>query len=89
MDITDIDSSNEDQEMQILNLRRLLAESEYRIDQIRSELDDVSSRRDILEREHAANVTRSARIKEQIDLLRASLRAVLQAAEEIGKAMSE
>lgn len=89
MDIADIDSSDEDQEMQILNLRRLLSESEYRIDQIRTELDDVRSRRDDLEEEHGANVTRNSMIKEKIEQVLESLGTAVKAAEEIGKAMSD
>ena len=89
MDITDIDSSDEDQEMQILNLRRLLSESEYRIDQIRNELDDVGSRRDVLEREHSANVARQPRVREKLDELRVSLRAAVEAVEDIGRAIGD
>ena len=89
MDITDIDSSDEDQELQILNLRRMLSESEYRLEQIKHELDDVSSRRDVLEREHTTNITRIATTRENVEVLRTSLRSALEAVEEIGKAMGD
>jgi len=89
MDITDIDSTDEDQEIKILNLRRLLSESEYRIDQIRSELDDVSSRRDILEREHTLNVSRHSEAREKLEELRVSLRSAMEAAEEVSRVMND
>ena len=89
MDITDIDSSDEDQEMQILHLRRLLSESEYRIQQIQGELDEISSQRDVLEREHTARAQRSATIKPRLEELQKALQAAGKAVEDIVQAIGE
>lgn len=44
MQITDIDSSEEEQEIRILNLRRLLVEKEYRIRQLENQLAEAMAR---------------------------------------------
>ncbi len=83
MEITDIDSSEEDQEIQILNLRRLLSVAEAKNRQLEEDLSELRERREILEHEHSQNITRTARLRENAATLQISLKTATDAAEKI------
>lgn len=89
MDIGDIDSSDEDQEIQILHLRRLLSESEYRIQQLQGELEDATARRDLLERERTVTTERNVAIKPKMDALQSTLQAAVETVGEIMKEIED
>jgi len=74
MQISDIDSTAEEQEMQILNLRRSLAAAEARIDHLEAELHDIALRRDELEKGRTDSVFRFGSLAEKVDSLERSLR---------------
>lgn len=63
MDIVDIDSTEEEQEIRIRNLRKSLAAAENRISELEEELDSVISRREALEaaRSHALELQKTIR----------------------------
>ena len=83
MELTDIDSSDEEQEMQILNLRRSLAVSEIRVGELERELRDVSERRETLETEQSRTRTCVAEIREQAKVMQAALRQMSDALQSI------
>ena len=85
MEITDIDSSEEDQEIQILNLRRLLSVAEEKNQQLEEELSELRERREILEHEHSQSITRTARLRTNVTALQAALKAVDSATEKIAE----
>jgi len=80
MEVTDIDSTDEEQEMKILNLRRSLAESEYRVAQLDSKLKDIASGREATEKLRATDETRFKAILDRLPL-------VEQALEEVAKGL--
>lgn len=82
MEITDIDSTEEQQEVRILNLRRSLHVAETKIDQLVRELQDVTLRRDRLERQRADTVTKFGTILEKAQLLQ-------KATDDFAKALQE
>lgn len=83
MEITDIDSSEEDQEIQILNLRRLLSVAESKNRQLEEDLSELRERREILEHEHSQNIKRTARLRENAATLQVALKAANDVAEKI------
>ena len=83
MELGDIDRTDEEQEIQILNLRRSLATAEYRIEQLEEEMHELRSRRDALEHEHNQTVSRRGRLLGSVTALRDSLQTAAAAAEAI------
>ena len=83
MELGDIDRTDEEQEIQILNLRRSLATAEYRIEQLEEEMHELRSRRDVLEHEHNQTVSRRGRLLGSVTALRDSLQTAAAAAEAI------
>ena len=64
MEIGDFDSTAEEQEVQILHLRRALSSAEERIEHLRAELDQVMERRDVLEKARTNNTDKCGTIFE-------------------------
>ncbi len=89
MEITDIDRSDEEQEMQILNLRRSLSSAEEKIEQLEGELDELRSRRELLEREHISDLARQSTVMAQLNVLNKALETAVAAAADITKASEE
>ena len=85
MEITDIDSTEEEQEIQILNLRRLLSVAEKKNIQLEEELSELRARREILEHEHSQNITRTARLRINATALQTALKAAASAANKISE----
>jgi transcription elongation factor Elf1 len=86
MQITDIDSSAEEQEVRILNLRRSLQLAESRIDQLEAELRDTIGRRDELERARLDIGNRFGAVGEQVQRIEAALKEIGDAVRAIGEA---
>ena len=89
MELGDIDRTDEEQEIQILNLRRSLATAEYRIEQLEQEMLELRSRRDVLEHEHNQTVSRRSRLLGSVTALRDSLQAAAEAAEAIADDLAD
>jgi len=84
MEITDIDSSDEEQEMRILNLRRSLSAAEHRIDQLETEIEELHARREVLEREHAEHTAQQGVSEDAIHALREALADAVAALSRLG-----
>ena len=82
MEITDIDSSEEEQEVRILNLRRSLAAAEQKIEQLSSEVDEMTVRRETLEKVRTGHISRFGVVAEKVA-------AIQKAIEEIHKALNK
>lgn len=85
MQISDIDSTAEEQEIRILNLRRSLQNAESRIDRIEAELRDVLARRDELERSRGEYLRSGGQILERINVIEKSLKDIGDALRSIGE----
>ena len=51
MDVSDVDSTDEEQEIRIVNLRRLLAQAETRIAELESKVEELESRQRVTQRD--------------------------------------
>lgn len=85
MELGDIDSTEEEQEIRILNLRRLLSASEYRIKQLEAEVDELNARRESLEKARANNMYRFGTILENVDVIRKALEEISDTLDKISK----
>ena len=82
MEITDIDSSEEEQEVRILNLRRSLAAAEQKIEQLSAEVEEMTSRREMLEKVRMNYISRFGVVMEKVASIQKSI-------EEIHKALNK
>ena len=82
MEITDIDSSEEEQEVRILNLRRSLAAAEQKIEQLSAEVEEMTTRRETLEKARIGQIAKFGLVTDKVAGIQKSL-------EEIHKALSK
>jgi len=80
MDLSDIDSTEEEQEARLVNLRRLLAAAEERAGRLEAEVAGLVAGREVLQRAQAGNEARFQRVLDGV-------RAVQNAQDEIAKAL--
>jgi transcription elongation factor Elf1 len=86
MELTDIDSSDEEQEIRILNLRRSLAAAEFRIEQLESQVAELTARP--AEKSSEMSDARFRQIIEVLDMMEAQHAAIekgLQAVRELAR----
>ncbi|MFO7871280.1 MAG: hypothetical protein R6V03_07610 [Kiritimatiellia bacterium] len=83
MELTDIDSTEEEKEIRILNLRRSLAASELKAKQLQSELEELNERRGELEKSHSGGEHRFSEVLQQVNRIRASISEISRALEKI------
>ncbi|MDP6525536.1 MAG: hypothetical protein QGH15_15065 [Kiritimatiellia bacterium] len=79
MDIADIDSTAEEQEVRILNLRRSLSSAESRIAQLEEELMAMMSRREQLEDARTNNLGSLKSIRENAQKIKDGLSQMTEA----------
>jgi transcription elongation factor Elf1 len=89
MDIVDLDSSEEEQEVRILNLRRSLANAEGRVRQLEEELESVSNRRESLEQARAVALNQDAAVRANIEALRACIAEMARVADSMSAAIAQ
>jgi transcription elongation factor Elf1 len=85
MEITDVDISDEEKEARIVNLRRSLAASEMRIKQLEAEVEELTVRRDQLEKVRAENMFRFGSIIEKTGVIQKSLEEIAVALHRISE----
>ncbi len=83
MEIEDIDSSLEDQEIRIIQLRRSLLHAQERISGLEGAVEDLMQRRDSLERDRSRILLTNGEILEKASLMESSLKEALKALEAI------
>jgi len=76
MEISDIDSTGEDQENLILNLRKSIAAAERRIVELENRVDELEQRRLFLEKSRADNIMRFGVVMDKASQVRESLSAM-------------
>ena len=77
VDITDIDSSQDDQDNRIINLRRSLIAAEHRIATLEAEVEALISRREILERNRIDNIELIHRLHGPLKRLQGDVDAIV------------
>lgn len=86
MEISDIDSSEEEQEMQILNLRRSLAAAELRIESLEAEIAELNARREVLESGRTEQMASTAMVREKAMVVRRAAREITEVVEALLRA---
>jgi transcription elongation factor Elf1 len=89
MDIADLDSTSEEQEVRILNLRRSLTSAESRIAQLEEELMAMMSRREQLEDARTNNLGSLKSIRENAQKIKDGLSQMTEAVNAILISASE
>ena len=85
MEITDVDISDDEKEARIVNLRRSLAASEMRIKQLEAEVEELTIRRDQLEKVRAENMFRFGTVLEKTGAIQKSLEDIASALNRINE----
>jgi transcription elongation factor Elf1 len=81
MELADIDSTSEEQEVRIIQLRQLIADAQKRLAELETEVEDVKKRRDQLEQLRSENVVRFEIIGRELDTIQRSLRRIAEVVE--------
>jgi len=89
MELTDIDSTDEEQEIRILNLRRSLTAAESRIEQLESEVEALNARRESLEQSRTVSMSKFGVILEKIAMIQKALTDVSRTLQDISKVARE
>lgn len=89
MEITDIDSSEEEQEIRVLNLRRSLAAAEQKIEQLSSEVEEMTTRREMLEKVRTDHISKFGLIMERVTVIQKSLEEIHKALNKIAEVARE
>jgi hypothetical protein len=83
MELADIDSTEAEQEIRILNLRRSLAVGLHRIRELEAEVQELRDRRAALEKDRAERTMRFGSILSQVGVIQEELRHVSEALDRI------
>jgi septal ring factor EnvC (AmiA/AmiB activator) len=81
MEVTDFDTTEEDREIHIIQLRQLIAESQKRAADLEGEVQSLKMRRDSLEQARSENTVRFEIISREIDTIQRSLKRIVDAVE--------
>ena len=73
MDVSDIDSSDEDKAVRIIHMREVISQSQEQIMALESELKDVAMRRDVLETIRTENAIRFDVLQHEVEVIQRSL----------------
>jgi transcription elongation factor Elf1 len=87
MQLTDIDSTEEEQEIRILNLRRSLHAAEYRIRQLKAELESTTEERDSLQKARTGDSYAIGVVIEQAEAMESALQQLSESVDKILKAV--
>lgn len=77
MEISDIDTSKEEQEVHIIQLRQVIADSQKRVVELESEIDSLKLRRDSLEQARSENTVRFEIITREVESIQRSLKRIV------------
>lgn len=83
MELTDIDSTAEEQEIRILNLRKSLSAAEARIRELEAEIEELTDRRENLEKGRSDNMFRFGQVLERIGVAEKAVKDVSEALDKI------
>ena len=89
MEITDIDSSEEEQEIRILNLRRSLAAAEQKIEQLTAEVEEMTVRRELLEKVRTTHISKFGAVVEKVTAIQKSVEEIQKALGKIAEVARE
>ena len=85
MDIGDIDNSDEEMEIVILNLRKSLSAAESKVASLDEDVDELNSRREALEKQRSDTVYKFGSVAEQISIVKKSVDDIANAIRKISE----
>jgi transcription elongation factor Elf1 len=83
MELNDLDSSEEEQEIRIINLRKSLSIAEEKIAKLNAEIDELTDRRETLEKGRTENMFKLGAIVENVGLINKSMEDITKALDKI------
>lgn len=83
MELDDIDSSDEEQEVRIIHMRKELSESHQRIKALETVCEELNTRRETLEKDRSNTMYRMGQIVENIEIIENSFKTALHAIKDI------
>lgn len=89
MELDDIDSTSEQQEVRIIHLRKSLAEARERISQLEDAVEELTARREALEKGRSESMLRMGQISENAEIIESSFKTALHAIKEVKLACRE
>ncbi len=85
MELGDVDSSQEDQELRVIHLRRSLQHAQERILGLETSVEDLLQRRDELEREQTKQRWQRAAVEERLGLMEQALETLRDSFQALSK----
>ncbi len=85
MDIGDIDNSDEEMEIVILNLRKSLSAAESKVASLDEDVDELNSRREALEKQRSDTVYKFGSVAEQISIVKKAVDDIANAIRKISE----
>ncbi len=87
MELEDVDSSSEDQELRVIHLRRSLHHAQERILGLENAVEDLLQRRDELERDQTAQRWQRATVDERLGLVESALQTLTESFRQLSAAI--
>jgi len=84
MEVTDIDSSDEDKAVRLIHMREVISESQKRILDLEAEVKDITLRRDSLETIRTENAIRFEVIQHEIESIQRALLRISEVLDSVG-----
>jgi transcription elongation factor Elf1 len=83
MELEDIDSSDEQQEVRIVHLRKSLTDAQNRIRDLETTVEELTTRREALEKGRSDSMYKIGQISENIDIIESSFKTALHAIKDV------
>ena len=87
MELADVDSTSEDQELRVIHLRRSLHHAQERILGLENAVEDLLQRRDELERDQTAQRWQRATVDERLGLVESALQTLTESFRQLSAAI--
>lgn len=84
MEVTDIDTSDEDKAVRLIHMREVISESQRRILDLEAEVKDITMRRDSLETIRTENAIRFDVIQHEIEAIQRALLRISEVLASVG-----
>lgn len=85
MEVSDIDSSDEDKAVRIIHMREVISSSQNRLMELEAELKDMTLRRDGLESIRTENAIRFEVIQREVETIQRSLLRIQEVLSSVGE----
>lgn len=83
MELDDIDSTTEEQEIRIMHLRKSLVTSQTRVSKLENTIEELTARREALEKGRTDSMNQIGQVMEKLNVIESALKTAVHAIEEI------